>query len=123
MLILDKTSILTCGHGKLAHVNLQSGMYSRFLTASETAKYSCLCKLNGSTFCVGTEEGKISALDFSSNIELGSVDLEFPLKGFVALPGRLLAFGGSWNNSKRSAAFVLWEDLNIPTSISAAARE
>ena len=80
MVFVGRDAMIVCGAGHIAHVNLQGGIYSRFLISSSEVKYSSLAVLDDGIFCVGTEDGFISAIDFSSGEEIGRVDVGFPAR-------------------------------------------
>ncbi|MHC2283175.1 hypothetical protein ACVME8_009818 [Bradyrhizobium diazoefficiens] len=110
MAVVDSDTLVVCGPGSVAHVNLGQGIYSRLIGAT-TAEYAAVAVLANGTVCAGTEDGKLMALDFNSGEELGMVDLGFQVRGLIALDRRILAYGGAWNNNGRSKsiAFVTWQ--------------
>jgi hypothetical protein len=103
--------LIACGEGKLAHVNLQKGIYSRFLIASEQTKYLCAAGIGDNVFCVGTDDGAVLAIDFLSNREIGSVSVDFPVRGLLHRDKYLIAYGGSWNSRGSSIAAILWQKV------------
>lgn len=111
--VANGETALACGNGFLAHVNLARGSYTRMLTASDRVNYTCVAPLTGSIFCVGTEEGNLSAFDFNSGEELGRLSVGFELRGLrAALGGKFLAYGGAWRNNRlRAAIFVSWSEV------------
>ncbi len=119
MALMDSDALVVCGHGSLTHVNLARGEYSRILTASSGAKYSCVAALGHGMFCVGDEDGKVSAFDFQSGEELGSLKLDFELRGLFPLRNRILAFGGPWQIKSKSIALVIWEEVTLESESSA----
>ncbi|NOJ44726.1 PQQ-binding-like beta-propeller repeat protein [Bradyrhizobium archetypum] len=111
MAVVDNDTLIVCGPGSVAHVNLGQGIYSRLIGATTTAEYAAVAVLADGTVCAGTEDGKLMALDFNSGEELGMVDLGFQVRGLITVDRRILAYGGAWNNSGRgkSIAFVTWQ--------------
>jgi hypothetical protein len=86
MCLLSHATLILCGHGKLAHVNLSKGIYTRFVFASEEAKYTCVAAIDENTFCAGTDEGNPGAIDLQSNSEIGNAKLSFPIRGMLKMP-------------------------------------
>lgn len=112
MCLLNRATLIVCGNGKLAHVNLSKGIYTRFLFASEEVNYSCVASIDEKTFCAGTDDGALSAVDLESNSEIGNARLPFPIRGIVRMPTSLVAYGGSWRGkSKTSVAVLTWEEI------------
>jgi hypothetical protein len=111
MFIANKATLIVCGPGSIAHLNLAQGVYTRVMTASTAYNYTSVARLTDEIICVGTEEGKLFAVDFNSGEELGMLDLGFPLRGLFPFQQRLVAYGGNWNSRGRSIAFVTWQQL------------
>lgn len=112
MCLLGHTTLVLCGAGKLAHVNLSKGIYTRFVFASETAKYTCIVGIDDTTFCAGTDEGALSAIDLLSNSEIGNAKLLFPLRGMIKMQTSLVAYGGAWEGKSKNTIVVLtWEEI------------
>lgn len=106
---VNEETLVMCGEGNLAVVSIAGGTYSRILTASEHAKYCCVAVRDPDTFYFGTEQGRVGIMQLSSGIELGSVEVDFPLRGIVLAGDKVLAYGGEWNRvgkPGRSAAFL-----------------
>jgi hypothetical protein len=116
--IVDDDTLVVCGRGSIAHVNFAQGIFSRLISASANVEYTSVADLTDNCVCVGTEAGKLLAIDFNSGHEIGSVDLGFPIRGIVPLNRRILAFGGEWNGTGKCAAFVTWkEQILAPETI------
>jgi hypothetical protein len=108
--IVDDDTLVVCGHGSIAHVNFAQGVFTRLISASSNVEYTCVANLTDNCICVGTEAGKLLAIDFNSGHEIGSVDLGFPLRGIMPLNKRILVHGGEWNAVGKGAAFVTWKE-------------
>jgi hypothetical protein len=118
--IVDDETLVVCGHGSIAHVNFAQGIFSRLISASANVEYTCVANLTDNCVCVGTEAGKLLAIDFNSGHEIGSVDLGFPLRGILPINKRILVYGGEWNANAagKCAAFVTWkEQMLVPETI------
>ena len=112
MCLLSHATLILCGDGKLAHVNLSKGIYTRFVFASEATKYTCVAGIDDHTFCAGTDEGTLSAIDLPSNSEIGNAKLLFPIRGMTKVRTSLVAYGGSWQGkSKNTIAVLTWEQI------------
>jgi hypothetical protein len=112
MALLSHATLILCGDGKLAHVNLSKGIYTRFVFASEEIKYTCVAGIDESTFCAGTDAGALSAVDLSSNSEIGNAKLPFPIRGMIKMQTSLGAYGGSWQGkSKNTISVLTWEEI------------
>ena len=71
------------------------------------------------TFYFGTEQGRIGIMQLSSGIELGSVEVDFPLRGIALVGSKVLAYGGEWNKvgkPGRSAAFLTIDTIVEPVA-------
>jgi hypothetical protein len=110
MAFFNEHTVIACGHNQLVHINLSKGTYTRILSAAPQANYLCVTTLNERTLCAGSEEGLITAIDFSSGEEIGSIKLDFPVRGMIPVGQRVLAYGGSWNSRGTAAAFVTWQE-------------
>lgn len=119
MFLLNEDTMLACGDGHVAHINLRSGAYSRFLIASSEVKYSSLLSLKTGVFCVGTEDGFIAAIDFNSGEEIGRVDVGFPVRGLLGTDGKVIAYGGDWNRQGRSTAILSWREATELSEVKA----
>jgi hypothetical protein len=108
--IIDDDTLVVCGHGNVAHVNFAQGIFTRLLGASNNTEYTAIADLTQDCVCVGTEAGKLLAMDFNSGHELGVLDLGFHVRGLIPLGKRILAFGGDWKTTGKSAAFVTWKE-------------
>ena len=109
MAVVTQDTIVICGEGNIAHVNLQSGAYSRILTASDNAQYCCVAAQDAETFYFGTATGRVGVMAFASGEELGSVELGFELRGIVPVGKKLVAYGGEWKSRERCAAILTME--------------
>lgn len=110
--LFNTDTILACGEGRVAHVNLESGLYSRVIGVGASVDYTAVCRLNDRVFCVGSKDGKMRAISFEGGEELGSIDLDIHIRGLICTGGRVLAFGGGWNSPRgRSIALVTWEAM------------
>jgi hypothetical protein len=106
---INEETLVMCGEGNLAVVSITGGTYARVLTASDHAKYCCVAVRDLDTFYFGTEQGRVGIMQLSTGIELGSVEVDFPLRGIALVGGKVLAYGGEWNRvgkPGRSAAFL-----------------
>jgi hypothetical protein len=111
--IVDDETLVVCGPGSVAHVNLAQGIYTRLIGATNNVAYTAVTALANGCVCVGTEDGKVVAMDFNSGQELGMVGLGFHIRGLIPLNRRILAFGGAWNGPGRSIAFVTWQEREL----------
>lgn len=112
MCFLSHATLVLCGHGKIAHVNLTKGTYSRLMFASEDKKYTSVAGIDENTFCAGTDDGTLSAIDLSSNSEIGTAKLPFQIRGMMKMPSSLVAYGGGWEGkSKNTIAVLTWEEI------------
>jgi hypothetical protein len=112
MCLLSHATLILCGHGKLAHVNLSKGIYTRFFFASEETKYTCVAAIDENTFCAGTDDGSLSAIDLESNSEIGNTKLHFPIRGMIKMLDNIIAYGGGWHGkSKNTIAVLTWEEI------------
>lgn len=103
-------SIIACGQGKIVQVNLDRGIYQRFITASAAENYTCLAAINDSIFIVGAESGNVVAVDFDSGVELGRLNVGISLRGLLQMQnGRILVFGGPRNGPARNLGFLTME--------------
>lgn len=109
MTVLSKDTLVICGKGNIAHVNLASGVYSRIITASDDAEYTCVVGHSPEAFYFGTAAGRAGLMDLASGEELGSVNVGFEIRGIVPQGGKFLVFGGEWTSKGRSAAIVAVE--------------
>jgi hypothetical protein len=110
--VVNKDALVVCGDGHIAQLNLAAGSYSRMITASEDADYCCVAARDSDSFFFGTTKGKVGVMQLSSGVELGSVEVGFPLRGLLVIGNKLMAYGGEWNNNERTgkaAAFVTIE--------------
>jgi hypothetical protein len=106
---LNADTLVMCGEGNLAVVSLTGGTFARVLTASDHANYCCVAVRDHDTFYFGTEQGRVGLMQVSSGVELGSVEVDFPLRGIALAGNKLLAYGGEWSKvgkPGRSAAFL-----------------
>jgi hypothetical protein len=115
--VIDNHTLVVCGQGRITHVNLESGIFSRIITASDTAEYSCVSTRDAASFYFGTTKGRVGIMELASGEEIGTVELGFEVRGIVPTEGKILAYGGTWGDKVRSAAFVTLEDL---TNVAAA---
>lgn len=111
MAVIGQDTLVICGEGNITHVNLDSGVYSRIITASNNAQYCCVAPLDAETFYFGTAEGRVGAMALASGEELGTVNIGFELRGIVPVGKKLLAYGGEWKSRGRCAAIVGMETL------------
>jgi hypothetical protein len=112
MCFLSHATLVLCGHGAISHVNLTKGTYSRLMFAPEDKKYICVAGINEDTFCAGTDDGTLTALELSSNSEIGSAKLPFQIRGLMKVSSSLVAYGGGWEGKSKSTIAVLtWEEI------------
>ena len=110
MCFLSHATLVLCGNGKIAHVNLTKGTYSRFVFASEEKKYTSVAGVDENTFCAGTDDGTLTAIDLLSNSEIGTAKLPFQIRGTIKMPSSLVAYGGGWQGKPKTTIAVLtWE--------------
>jgi hypothetical protein len=122
--VVNGDALIVCGEGHITHVNLVGGSYSRMITASDDASYCCVAARDHDSFYFGTTTGSVGVMQLSSGVELGSIDVGFPLRGIVAAANKLVAYGGEWNKAGRlgrAAAILTVETktLPIPTALNA----
>jgi len=108
---IDSKNILICGDGRIAHVKLTGGRYTKYLAASEQATYTCIAPIDANTFCVGNDDGLVTAIDLNSSSEIGVMNVQFPVRGMLKTNNKLLAYGGSWQGKGRSIALLDWEEV------------
>lgn len=112
MCFLSHSTLVLCGQGKIAHVNLTKGTYSRLMFVSEDKKYTSIAAIDESAFCVGTDDGTLTAMDLASSSEIGSAKLPFQIRGMLKLSSSLVAYGGGWEGKSRNTVAVLtWEEI------------
>lgn len=112
MCLMDHTSLIVCGEGSLAQVKLTAGKYTKYIAASEAAKYTCVVGIDSKTFCAGNDDGKITVFDVDSEAEIGAADVQFPLRGMIRINGKLVAYGGGWKGkSQKTIAVLDWEEI------------
>jgi hypothetical protein len=112
MCLLSHATLILCGDGKLAHVNLSKGIYTRFFAASDETQCTCVAGIDENTFCAGTEDGALSAIDLQSNSEIGNAKLLFPIRGMIKMQSSLVAYGGNWSGrSKNTIAVLTWDEI------------
>jgi len=110
MILCDAQTLAVCGPGTIATINLVQGIFTRLVISSSDEKYMCLLVLEGSIICVGTETGKVIAIDLNSGAEVGAVDVGFTVRGLVGAGAhRFVALGGSWGGKGKNLAAVTWE--------------
>ncbi|QND73155.1 hypothetical protein [Tardiphaga robiniae] len=112
--VVGDETLIACGEGHLTQIRLAAGSYSQILTASNRANYSCVASRDDDSFYYGTSDGRVGVMQLSSGVELGSVDVGFPLNGLLEIDGKLLAYGGEWSPKPgraagRSAVWILVE--------------
>jgi hypothetical protein len=109
---MDHTSLIVCGEGALAQVRLTAGKYTKYIAASETAKYTCVAGIDSKTFCAGNDDGIITVFDVESEAEIGTVNVQFPLRGMLRVNNKLVVYGGSWKSKSQKIVAVLdWEEI------------
>jgi hypothetical protein len=120
MCFLSHATLVLCGHGKISHVNLTKGTYLRLMFAPEEKKYISIAGIDENTFCAGTDDGIVTAIDLSSNGEIGAAKLPFQIRGMIKMPSSLVAYGGGWEGkSKNTVAVLTWEEiLHKPKEVS-----
>jgi hypothetical protein len=89
---MDHTSLIVCGEGALAQVKLTAGKYTKYITASESAKYTCVVGIDSKTFCAGNDDGVIAVFDVDSEAEIGAANVQFPLRVRPETSGRIAEF-------------------------------
>jgi hypothetical protein len=112
MAVINNKTLILCGEGRITHVNLDSGIFSRVITASDTSEYSCVAVRDEDTFFFGTAKGRVGIMEFTSGEELGSVEVGFEVRGVLPVMHKVLAYGGGWDKRSRSAAFLTIEDVS-----------
>jgi hypothetical protein len=109
---MDHTSLIICGEGALAQVKLTAGKYTKYIAASESAKYTCVVGIDSKTFCAGNDDGVIAVFDIDSEAEIGAANVQFPLRGMIRVNSKLVAYGGSWKGkSQKTIAVLDWEEI------------
>jgi hypothetical protein len=112
--VVDPDTLVACGPGNVTHVNLAQGIYTRLIGAANNADYTAIASLGDSCVCIGTEQGRLVAMDFNSGEELGMVELGFHIRGLIPLSRRIIAYGGDWNaGTEKSLAFVTWQKREL----------
>jgi len=112
--VVAENTLVLCGEGNITHVNLESGSYSRIITASNNAEYCCVASFDPDRFYFGTTEGRIGVMALASGEELGSVKIDFALKGIVPALKRVVAYGGEWKSRGKCAAVLTMESITRP---------
>jgi hypothetical protein len=101
------SSLIACGAGKIEQVNLERGVYQRYITSQHDEHYTCVAVLDDDIFLIGTESGQVIAMDFDSGVEIGKINVGFTLRGLLLMQnGRVLAYGGSWSGEGRNVAIL-----------------
>ncbi|TWI60484.1 hypothetical protein IQ16_07604 [Bradyrhizobium huanghuaihaiense] len=114
VVVVDEHTLAVCGLGTIATVNLAQGVFTRLVISSSDEKYTCLFPLGEHCICVGTETGKIIAIDLNSAAEIGAIDTGFTVRGVIgAGPHRFVAFGGSWNGKGKNLAVITWKSQEL----------
>jgi hypothetical protein len=109
---MDHTSLIICGEGALAQVKLTAGKYTKYIAASESAKYTCVVGIDSKTFCAGNDDGIITVFDVESEAEIGAANVQFPLRGMMRVNSKLVVYGGSWKGkSQKTIAVLDWEEI------------
>ena len=90
MFIVNTSTLVVCGPGSIAHVKSAQGVYTQLVTPSSVNNYTCVTHLADEIVCVGTEEGKLFAIDFNSGEELGVLDVGFPLPSMLPYQHRIV---------------------------------
>jgi hypothetical protein len=109
--VVNRDALVVCGEGHITHVTLGGGAVSRIITASEDADYCCVAARDSDSFYFGTTTGRVGVMQLSSGVELGSVEVAFPLRGLLVLGNKVMAYGGDWHakGRNRAAAFITVE--------------
>jgi hypothetical protein len=109
---LGHGTLVVCGEGQVAQVRLSATKYTKYLAASETARYTCLAGIDSKTFCLGNDDGMITVVDVDSEAEIGVAKVPFPVRGLSRANNKLLAYGGSWKGKPSSTIVLLdWEEI------------
>ncbi|WP_271595931.1 WD40 repeat domain-containing protein [Bradyrhizobium sp. CCBAU 25360] len=109
---MDHTSLIVCGEGALAQVKLSAGKYTKYIAASESAKYTCVAGIDSKTFCAGNDDGVITVFDVESEAEIGAANVQFPLRGMIRVNNKLVVYGGGWRGKAQKTIAVLdWEEI------------
>ena len=112
IIIITESTAAACGVGSLAHLNFESGAYTRLLGTSSTANYVSLACIDKNTICAGSDDGRLSAIDFMSGAEIGFLDVGSTIRGIIPVGKRLIVYGGGWNSARsRSVVFVTVEQI------------
>jgi hypothetical protein len=120
--VFDEETLVVCGSGNVAYVNIASGIFTRFVTPSKDTEYTCVAKLGAGLICAGAGDGRLSAFDFVSGEELGAAKLMFPIRGLICTENRVIAYGGNWDKSGQSMAAIRWAE-GVDRAVSAHSEE
>jgi hypothetical protein len=107
--VIDPNTVVICGEGRITHVNLEKGSFSRIITASNIAEYTCVAANDTESFFFGTRQGRVGLMDLASGEELASASVGFEVRGILKTQGKLVAYGGDWGKRGRSAALLTTE--------------
>jgi hypothetical protein len=107
--VIDRQAIVVCGRGSLAQVSPHQGDYLRTLPLEGHGNYTAVLNLAKNLVLLGTDRGTLVAVNLASGAELGSIELNFPIRGLIASGTRVVAYGGD-EKSAKCAAFIAWRE-------------
>lgn len=111
---IDQNTLVLCGDGNIVHLNLDSGTFSRIITASNNAEYTTVAAIDTERFYFGTNSGRIGVMELASGEELGSVSVNFPVRGIIPANKKIVAYGGEWKTKSKSAAVLTMDAVTRP---------
>jgi hypothetical protein len=115
MTLINSATLAVCGPGHIALVNLVQGVFTKLVISAGDETYTGVIGIGDDCLCVSTETGKLIAIDINSAVELGTLDLGFPVRGLLRSgPHRLLAFGGTWKGRGKHLSVVTWKEHELP---------
>jgi WD40 repeat protein len=114
MSLLNDATLAVCGVGHISLVNLAKGVFTRLVISSSDESYTGIVGISDDCLFVATETGKVIAIDFNSTVELGMLDLGFPIRGILRVGHRLMAYGGTWRARGKNVALITWTENQIP---------
>jgi hypothetical protein len=112
--LLNSGTLAVCGLGYIASVNLIKGAFTRLVISSGDENYTSIVGVSEDYLFVATETGKLTAIDFNSTVELGMLDLGFPIRGLLRSGQRMIAYGGAWKGRGKNVALITWKEDHVP---------
>jgi hypothetical protein len=100
MCVVNETSLLACGKGGIAVINILSGTFVKIFGTSSKRTYHAVAAVDETQFFVGTDDGELYSYDGQSHIETGNINCDIAIAGLIALKDKLLVYGGGKSKSR-----------------------